>query len=102
MPGASVRDELLAYYAFSAYTSCMQYTIRNVPDALDAMLRDRAKKEGKSLNEMVIEALARAMGFSRDHLRSRDLSGIAGSWIEDPEFDRAIEDQDRIAEDLWR
>ena len=80
----------------------MQYTIRNIPRALDAMLRDRARKEGRSLNETVIEALARAMGFSREPVRSRDLSSIAGSWIEDPEFDRAIEDQDRIDEDLWR
>ena len=51
---------------------------------------------------MVIEALARAMGFSKEPVRRRDLSGIAGSWVEDPEFDRAIEDQDRIDEDLWR
>lgn len=80
----------------------MQYTIRNVPKTLDAMLRDRARKEGKSLNEMVIEALARAMGFSKEPVRQRDLSGIAGTWIDDPEFDRAIEDQDQIDEDLWR
>ena len=80
----------------------MQYTIRNIPGTLDAMLRDRARKEGKSLNEMVIEALARAMGFSREPVRQRDLSRIAGTWIDDPEFDRAIEDQDQIDEDLWR
>ena len=80
----------------------MQYTIRNVPKTLDAMLRDRARKEGKSLNEMVIEALARAMGFSKEPLRQRDLTGIAGTWVEDPDFDRAIEDQDRIDEGLWR
>ncbi|MGB5661422.1 MAG: hypothetical protein WBO54_18270 [Thermoanaerobaculia bacterium] len=80
----------------------MQYTIRNVPKTLDAMLRDRARKEGKSLNEMVIEALGRALGFSKEPLRQRDLTGIAGTWIEDPDFDRAIEDQDRIDEDLWR
>jgi len=80
----------------------MQYTIRNIPKTLDAMLRDRAKKEGKSLNEMVIQALARAMGFSNEPVRHRDLSHLAGTWVEDPEFDRALEDQDRIDEDLWR
>jgi len=96
-------QSLLAEYAYLAYNQCMQYTIRNIPGALDAMLRDRAKREGRSLNETtVIEALARAMGFSKDTVRQRDLSGIAGTWIEDPEFDRAIEDQDRIDEDLWR
>ncbi len=80
----------------------MQYTIRNIPKTLDAMLRDRARKQGKSLNETVIQALARAMGFSSEPVRNRDLSGLAGTWIEDAEFDRAIEDQDRVDEDLWR
>ena len=80
----------------------MQYTIRNVPKALDALLRDRARKEDKSLNETVLEALARAMGFSKEPTRQRDLSHLTGTWIEDPEFDSAIEDQDRIDEDLWR
>jgi hypothetical protein len=79
----------------------MQYTIRSVPKALDAMLRDRARKEGKSLNEMVLQALARAMGFSKEPVRQRDLSRMAGTWVEDPEFDGAIEDQDRIDEELW-
>jgi hypothetical protein len=79
----------------------MQYTIRSVPKALDAMLRDRARKEGKSLNEMVLQALARAMGFSKEPVRQRDLSRMAGTWVEDPEFDRAVEDQDRIDEELW-
>ena len=37
----------------------MQYTIRNVPKALDATLRRSARKQGKSLNEVVIEALVR-------------------------------------------
>ena len=92
---------MFALDACSAYNSCMQYTIRNIPGALDTMLRDRAKKEGKSLNEIVIEALARAMGFSKESVRQRDLGGIAGTWIEDPEFNRAIEDQDRIDEGLW-
>lgn len=80
----------------------MQYTIRNIPKTLDAMLRERARKDGRSLNETVIQTLARAMGFSKEPVRHRDLSSLAGSWIEDPEFDRAIADQDRIDEDLWR
>jgi hypothetical protein len=80
----------------------MQYTVRNVPKSLDALLRDRAKKEGKSLNQVVLEAIARAFGVSQEPMRQRDLNELAGSWVEDPEFDRAIEDHDRIDEDLWR
>jgi hypothetical protein len=32
----------------------------------------------------------------------RDLSDVVGTWQEDPEFDQAIADQDRIDERLWR
>ena len=93
---------MIAGFACIAYNSCMQYTIRNVPEAMDAMLRTRAKREGKSLNEVVLEALASALGFGRVPARRRDLSDVAGTWKEDPEFDRAIEDQKTIDEDLWR
>ena len=74
----------------------MQYTIRNIPDALDSALRERSKAEGRSLNEVTIRALARGLGFSRELLRHRDLSDLAGTWKEDPDFDRAIADQDVI------
>ena len=80
----------------------MQYTIRNIPDALDSMLRNRAKRESKSLNQVIVEAIGRAMGLASEPLRHRDLSHLAGTWVDDPEFDRTIEDQDRIDEDLWR
>jgi hypothetical protein len=32
----------------------------------------------------------------------RDLSDIAGTWVEDPEFDAALEDQNRIDWELWQ
>ena len=80
----------------------MQYTIRNVPEILDSMLRDRAKKEAKSLNQVVLEAIARALGIPQEPVRQRDLSELAGSWVEDPEFERAIENHDQIDKDLWR
>jgi len=34
--------------------------------------------------------------------KKRDLSDIAGTWVEDPEFDAALEDQSRIDWELWR
>ena len=85
-----------------AYNPCMQYTIRNVPESLDAALRERARQENKSLNEVVVQALARAMGFTREPIRHRDVRDIAGTWREDPTFDRAVEDQHQVDEELWR
>jgi hypothetical protein len=34
--------------------------------------------------------------------RRRDLSDLAGTWVEDPAFDQAIRDQDVIDPDLWK
>lgn len=85
-----------------AYNRCMQYTLRHVPTELDAAIRRRAREEGKSLNEVAIQAMARGMGYVEQPKRLRDLSDIVGRWHEDPEFDAAIADQDRIDEELWK
>lgn len=80
----------------------MQYTLRNIPKALDEALRRRARQEGKSLNEVAIEALMRALGMTGTPVRHRDLGDVAGSWESDPEMDRALEEQRRIDPDLWQ
>jgi len=56
----------------------------------------------KSLNAVAIEALIRGAGLSEAPVRMRDLSDIAVTWQEDPEFDQAVAEQDRIDEQLWR
>ena len=38
-----------------------QYTIRNVPEALDRELRKRAKRKGISLNAAVVEAMRQGL-----------------------------------------
>lgn len=80
----------------------MQYTIRNIPDPLDAALRRSAREKGKSLNEVALDALVRGAGLGESRIRQRDLGDIAGSWRNDPAFDQARAAQDTIDEDLWR
>lgn len=80
----------------------MQYTIRNIPDYLDATLRDAARREGKSLNEVAVAALVRGAGLEARERIKRDLSDIAGTWQEDPAFDSAIAEQQKIDEAIWR
>ena len=80
----------------------MQYTIRKVPDSLDAALRKVARAQGKSLNEIAIDALARGAGITVERNRQRNLGDIAGTWRKDPAFDSALAAQDTIDEEMWR
>ncbi len=80
----------------------MQYTIRKIPRQVDRILRERARAEGKSLNQVAIEALQAATGTSGAPLRRRDLSDIAGTWIKDPAVEAALRDQDRIDPEAWK
>jgi plasmid stability protein len=101
--GTATGDNLaLAMNACNAYNICMQYTIRNVPSYLDAALRVSAREQGKSLNEVAIEALARGFGLGEPRVRQRDLGDIAGSWRKDPAFERALAAQDTIDREMWR
>jgi plasmid stability protein len=93
---------LLARVACTAYNRCMQYTIRSIPSHVDQALRERSAREGKSLNEVVVEALERGLDLEGHPVRRRDLSAIAGSWVRDREVDRALDDQRTIDPDLWR
>jgi hypothetical protein len=92
---------VLASLACNAYNKCMQYTIRNIPEYLDASLRSSAQEQGKSLNEVAIAALIRGAGLGEGSHRRRDLRDIAGSWRKDPAFDAAIAAQNTIDESMW-
>ena len=80
----------------------MQYTIRAVPDAIDRALRRRAKREAKSLNSVVVEALARGLELDARPAEYTDLDHLAGTWQEDTGFDLAIADFERVDEDAWK
>ena len=81
----------------------MKYTLRNVPQELDRKLRARAKRLGKSLNEVTILALTGALGESLETSRPRrDLSDIAGAVPQDSRVEQALEDQRRIDPGIWQ
>lgn len=80
----------------------MQYTIRGIPTVIDAAVRERAEAEGKSLNEVAVEALAEGLGLGGGEVVRRDLSDIAGTWKRDRAVEAALAAQDRVDEDLWK
>jgi len=81
----------------------IQYTIRSIPPRVDQQLRARAKQSGKSLNEAVIEALAKATGLSDangQHAKFHDLDWFIGSMSLDKSFDEAMEWLERAPKDI--
>lgn len=57
---------------------------------------------GVSLNEAAVEAIRRGLGVVENEVVYDDLDDLAGTWQQDDEFDRAIEEQDRVDNDIWR
>jgi len=79
-----------------------QYTLRAVPPVVDRALRRRARQEAKSLNTVAVEALARGLELDAKPVQHTDLDGLIGSWQEDPAFDRAVAEFERIDADAWK
>ena len=79
-----------------------QLTIRQVPKTVGARLRERARLEGRSLNSVAVEALTRGAGLGEQPVLYSDLDDLAGSWVADPAFDRAIAEMDVVDEESWR
>ena len=97
----------LAVPTSRAYAACMarrqhQYTIRQVPPSVDHALRQRARRLGRSLNQIALEALTREAGVEGRPERYTDLDGFFGSWVRDAAVDRALAEQRRVDDALWK
>ncbi len=84
----------------------MQYTIRNIPPKTDAALRARAMRTHKSLNKTLVEILEQAAKPQR-HTKSKqtahhDFDDLSGSWADDPDFDKAMQDARTVNPKDWQ
>jgi hypothetical protein len=80
----------------------MQYTLRGIPPALDEAIRERARVEGKSINDITVTALADGLGIGTADIVRRDLSDVIGTWVEEAAVEAALSAQDTVDEDLWK
>ena len=80
----------------------IQYTLRGVTPALDRCVREKAAREGRSLNETAVALLERGLGLSGDAVRYTDLDDLAGSWVADQALDDAVARLHRIDPELWK
>ena len=81
-------------------------TIHNIENPLLSLLRDRARKEGKSINSMVKESLEKMVGMKvsgrNDH--KKEFEDLFGVWSEKDlaEFEKATADFGKISVEEWR
>ena len=68
---------------------------------MDQALRDRARREGQSLNSVLLEALAAGAGLVREPVVHDDLDDLVGTWVEDPAVNEALQAQDRVDPQAW-
>jgi hypothetical protein len=69
---------------------------------LDKIIRQRARTEGKSMNEVAVEALADGLGLGQERIVVRDLSDIVGTWKREAAVETALTAQDAVDEALWK
>jgi len=79
-------------------------TIRQVPPELARALDAEKQRRGQSLNRTVLDLLAQALGLGSTRRRSNGLARFSGTWTQEEfdEFERAVEEFERIDEELWR
>ena len=87
--------------ASDGYDAGVQYTIRNIPKAVDKALKARARAERKSLNQLALEALAMRAGVASAIARpKRDLSFMHAGAADAQAVEEAHELFDRVPGDL--
>ena len=81
-------------------------TLRGLDSQLVAKLKEVAEREGKSVNQTVLDALRKQFGLDKSRRFTevhRDLDHLFGRWDED-EFARIqqkIDSERRIDSELW-
>ena|GEM_PF-767099 len=65
---------MIADSACTAYTFCMQMTIRNIPKAVRQRLVSESKKRDISLNQAALEAMAKGLQVTFDGKPAWDFS----------------------------
>ena len=70
----------------------MTLMIDNLPGPISEALQKRAAQEGRSVQEIAVEVLTSGLRVENESKQGpkRDLSRYRGTWVEYPEFDKAI------------
>jgi hypothetical protein len=81
-------------------------TVRKIPPAVARAVKERARKEGLSLNKAVIRLLEEATGVDprKRKVVHHDLDRFFGTWTqrEADAFDATLKEQRQIDPEMWK
>lgn len=94
-------------HAYIVYNVCMagiQYTIRNIPPAVDRVIRKRAQQSGKSFNQTVVDLLALQTLGTIEPPKDDNFDWLFGAGKDSLgfEFDEALKDLSKPDPKLWQ
>ena len=78
-------------------------TIHNLDDSLDALIREKAKHQGSSLNKTIKRILKESLGVSEDCSRKADFIEFSGTWSKKDEaaFRKQTQDLEKVDIKDW-
>ncbi len=81
-----------------------QYTVRDIPEALDLRVREAAALEDISLNQAVVRALERGLGLAEEPVRYRSLRQLVrpSDKLDQKGWAEALDDMDKIHLEDWK
>ncbi len=81
-------------------------TIRGIDNEIAKILKDKAKKEGISVNTILLKTIRNALGLEKKKrtIVYDDLDYLAGTWNEKDylEFKKKIADFEVVDEKMWK
>ncbi len=81
-------------------------TLRNVDDRISEALKEKARKEGTSVNSLMLKILKESLGIDKKKraVVYDDLDHLAGTWSskDAAEFERATSVFEKVDEDMWK
>lgn len=81
-------------------------TVHSPDPEIERKIREKARREGKSLNRVMKELLAQSTGVDKSQKAARrtEFDEFAGIWSEEDEaeFDEATADFEKLNEEDWR
>jgi hypothetical protein len=80
----------------------IQYTIRNIPPAVDRVIKKRSKQSGRSFNQTVVDLLSLQTFGTTTPPSDDNFDWLFGANTLDEAFDEAIKDLSKIDKTIWQ